>query len=132
MSRNEKPFYGELKVFFFKKLENKGKGIISICSNFDVDDCFDFSFFISLCPQNVFLLKITTDSIKNLKLYKKKRIKVLINLNHKSFWCIDLLYLLIFQQTVWLLFESLVDWRQHLSIRFRSADSILSRFQTTC
>ena len=34
-------FYGKLKVFFFKKLENKGKGIISICSNFDVNGCFD-------------------------------------------------------------------------------------------
>ena len=31
ITSNEKPFYGELKVFFFKKLENKGKGIIPIC-----------------------------------------------------------------------------------------------------
>ena len=33
------------------------------------------SFYISLCSQNVFMLKITTDSIKNLNLYKKKKEK---------------------------------------------------------
>ena len=60
-------------VFFFEKLENKGEDLISICSN-DVNGCFDFfkSFFISLCAQNIFILKTRTDSIKNLKLYKKK------------------------------------------------------------
>ena len=86
ITRNKKPFYGELMLFFFKKLENKSKDLISICSNVDVSGCFDFflSCFISLFTQNVFVLKTRTDSIKNLKLYKK-RIKVLINLNHKSF-----------------------------------------------
>ena len=59
-------------MFFFKKLENKGKGIISICSNFDVNGCFDFfTFFNSLCSQNVFMSEITTGIIKNLKLDKK-------------------------------------------------------------
>ena len=29
-------------LFYFKKLENKGKDLISICSNVDVNDCFDF------------------------------------------------------------------------------------------
>ena len=134
LARNEKTFYGEVMVFFFKKLENKGKDLISICSNVDVNGCFDFFylFFNRFCTQNVFVLLTKTDSIKNLKLYKK-RMKVLINLNHKSVWYIYLLFLwplLIFQETVWLLFESLVDWRQYLSIHFRSASSILSRFQT--
>ena len=50
------------EVCFFKKLGNKGKGIISIRSNFDIKCCFDVikSF-----------LKITTDSIKNFNLNKK-------------------------------------------------------------
>ena len=56
------------------------------------------------------MLKITIDSIKHLKFDKK----VLMNLNHKSFWYIDFLFpwqSLIFQQTFWLLLESLVDWK---------------------
>ena len=84
--RDKKPFYGELMLFFFKKLKNKGKDLISICSNVDVNGCFDFFLpcFISLFTQNVFVLKTRTGSMKNLKLYKK-RIKVRINLNHKPF-----------------------------------------------
>ena len=42
ITRNEKPFYGELMTFYFKKLENKRKDLISICSNVDVNGCFDF------------------------------------------------------------------------------------------
>ena len=49
ITRNKKPFYGELMTFYFKKLENKRKDLISICSNVDVNGCFDFFiFFISL------------------------------------------------------------------------------------
>ena len=56
LSRNEKPFYGELIVFFFKKLKNKGKDLISICSNVDVNGCFDFFYlFLSVCVHKRFL-----------------------------------------------------------------------------
>ena len=67
LSRNEKTFCGEVMVFFFKKLKNKGKDLICICSNVDVNGCFDFFylFFNSLCTQNVFVLLTRTDSIKN-------------------------------------------------------------------
>ena len=50
-----------------------------------------------------------------------KNVKCFINFNHKSFWYISSLVLwlfLIFQQTVWLLFESLEDWGQYLSYTF--------------
>ena len=34
-------------VFFFKKLENKGKDLISICSYVDVNGYFDFFIFFN-------------------------------------------------------------------------------------
>ena len=66
---------------------------------------------------NVFILKI----IKTWNC-TKTRIKVLINLNNKSFWYIDLHW-----PTLTLLIKSLVDWRQNHSTHFRSVSLIRSR-----